>query len=199
MRVKIWMVLLAIALAAGAQAATPVAEGQLAVPHPTAAEVTQEPATVEAHDATPLPEPTQPCGYQWAHQDLPEVSAQFQQAFDAAGLTDVTVRADAFGENCLNSDGSVQRFLTRQTDLYIQIQSADLSAETLGGWLEQILAIIGQIPAENLPGPMSASASLGFEFTSGEATKNLWLERPQAFAALEDGKRGVELYQALAP
>ncbi len=199
MSVKMWMALLVIALASCAPATMTALEGGPAVPGSTATKATQESTPVEPRDATPLAEPTQPCGYQWAHQELPEVSAQFQRAFDEAGLTGVTVRADAFGENCLNQDGSVQRFLTRQTDLYIQIQSADLSAETLGGWLEQTLTVIGQIPAENLPGPMSASASLGFEFTSGTATKNLWLERPQAFAAMEDGKRGAELYQALAP
>jgi len=141
----------------------------------------------------------QPCGYQWAYQSLPEVDSQFRQALDAVGMDAVKVRAEAFGENCVNADGSVQRFVPMQTDLYLQAGLADLSPETIGNQVEQIIAVLQQIPIETLPGPGSASAYLSFEFTAGQQSIRFRVQRPQVMAALQAGKHGANLYNALAP
>lgn len=141
----------------------------------------------------------QPCGYQWAYQSLPEVDSQFRQALDAVGMDAVTVRAEAFGENCVNADGSVQRFVPMQTDLYLQTGLADLSPETIGNQVEQIFSVLQQIPIETLPGPGSASAYMSFEFTAGQQSIRFRVQRPQVMAALQAGKHGANLYNALAP
>lgn len=144
-------------------------------------------------------EPTQPCGYQWARMPLPEVSKQFQDLLIRAGLSEVILRAEAFGENCLNSDLSVQRFLPMQTDLYLMIPVSDLLPETIGFWLEKTLTVLEQVSVDSLPGPMSASGYITFEFSTNGEKITLRLQRPYAFQPLDDGKRGLELYQALVP
>lgn len=143
--------------------------------------------------------PTQPCGYQWAYQSLPAVSEQLQQALDAAGLDGVTIRAEAFGENCVNADGSVQRFLPMQTDLYFQAMLADLAPETIGSQVELIYAALQHIPIDTLPGPGSASAYLTFEFAAGHENIRFRVQRQQVTAALQAGNHNAELYNALAP
>lgn len=114
-------------------------------------------------------------------------------------MNTVTVRAEAFGENCVNADGNVQRFLPMQTDLYLQTDLTDLSPEMVGNQVELIYTVLQQIPTETLPGPGSASAYLSFEFTAGQESIRFRVQRPQVMAALQAGNHGAELYNALAP
>lgn len=198
MRIKFWLGLIVLLLAACSPTlpTTPQAGETVPVSLPTESPlVTGTVGTMT--DQTQ--EPTQACGFQWAYQTLPEVSRQIQQLFDKAGLSGVILRAEAFGENCLNTDQSVQRFLPMQTDLYLKILVSDLTPETLGAWFEKTLPILEQVSPDSLPGPMSASAYITFEFSANGENLTLRLQRPQVFQPLEEGKQGLELYKALVP
>ncbi|HWQ05445.1 MAG TPA: hypothetical protein VN452_08830 [Longilinea sp.] len=195
---KFWFGLIILLLAACLPSPTSTTQTGATIPVSLSTESSLATLTVEStNDRTQ--EPTQPCGYQWARQPLPEVSQHIQNLFDEVGLFEVILRAEAFGENCLNPDMSVQRFLPMQTDLYLGIPVSDLDPETLGTWLEKTLPILEQVSPESLPGPMSSSAYITYEFSAGDEKLTLRLQRPQAFQPLDEGKRGVALYQALMP
>ena len=64
---------------------------------PTATSTTYPSATplgIQEATTTPPAPPYEACAFQWAHQDLPDVTKAAQQALEAAGLIEVTVRAD---------------------------------------------------------------------------------------------------------
>src|SRR5690606_36220682 len=58
------------------------------------------------------------CGWQWASQINRELTPQLQQQLTEVlvNVDSVEARAESFGENCLNPDGSVRYFATMQTD-----------------------------------------------------------------------------------
>ncbi|MFN8374761.1 MAG: hypothetical protein U0694_18015 [Anaerolineae bacterium] len=59
----------------------------------------------------------QPCAFQWITHDAPEATDAAQSAFARNSLlADVSVRAQLYGENCLESDGSVRYFAPMTTD-----------------------------------------------------------------------------------
>jgi len=198
MKMKFWLGLIVLLLAACSP--TLLSTTQAGETVPVSLPTKSSPVTGAVGTMTDQTQmPTQACGYQWAYQPLPEVSQQYQHLFDEAGISEVILRAEAFGENCLNADQSVQRFLPMQTDLYLKIPVSDLTPETIGTWFGKILPILEQVSPDSLPGPMSASAYITFEFTANGEIMNLRLQRPQAFQPLDEGKRGLELYQALVP
>jgi hypothetical protein len=198
MKKKFWLGIAILFLAACSQTVSPTTRAASAVPVLLPTKMTPAPFPSEPA-IDPTQEPTQPCGYQWARMPLPEVSQQFQNIFDEAGLPEIILRAEAFGENCLNSDLSVQRFLPMQTDLYLMIPVSDLQPETIGTWLEKVLTILEQGSLISLPGPMSASAYITLEFSANSEKLTLRLQRPQVFQPLDEGKHGLELYRTLVP
>jgi hypothetical protein len=195
-----WLVGLALTLCACQGNAMPTAvhevetqssENQLAVTELPPVE-SQLPATV-----TVPPAPGQ-CGYVWANQDRPEVAETVQAVLNGAGLADARVRAQAFGENCVLADGTVDHFATMYTDLFVSIPVADLADEpALGNWLEPVLGVVRGLPPGTLPGGNTTGGYLGVEFRQGEQVRNLWFERTRGYAALDEGKRGADLLQAL--
>ncbi len=60
--------------------------------------------------------PYQACAWQWASQDIPDLTAQFTAALDAQGIEWSQVRVYAFGENCLGNSGEVHYFAEMETD-----------------------------------------------------------------------------------
>jgi hypothetical protein len=141
-------------------------------------------------------ESSTPCAYQWATQELPEISDQLVQAFKKAGLTDAKVRAEAYGENCVMSSGKVRSFATMETDFRVSLKAADLTdQQALGAVMEQILSILDQYPLGAVPGPQPGT--IGVEFTDGSSPLNLWFKRTAADAARQQGLKGAELFQAL--
>lgn len=153
---------------------------------------------VETLQAVLAPEITagatdEPCGYQWATQPLPEISQELQETFQKADQPDLTVAAEAFGENCLRADGSVVRFLTMYTDIRViapvqQLQDSQLLAKRV----ETILRLVLDYPPEKLPG--SPEGYLGITFTDPQGkVVNLWFRRLDGKAALDSGLSGEEL------
>ena len=133
-----------------------------------------------AEPLSPTGSPTQQiCYYNWATQPLPELSAQVQAALEAAGLKDITARAEAYGENCYDSQtNEVVSFAAMETDYHITVRVADLAdRESLGETLEKILVVLDGFPSDTTPGPQpgfiavsfqSDTDALNFRFTPGE-------------------------------
>ncbi len=147
--------------------------------------------------ATPTELPYMECGWQWATQPLPELSAQVGAAFSDAGLEGIEASAYAFGENCLDQNGEVNRFAAMQTDFDISVTVADLSnPDGLGDLAARILDILVEgFPTDNTPGPMPGRASL--TFVAGDQRLPLVFSIQQAADALDQGLSGADLLAAL--
>src|SRR5512133_1790830 len=76
---------------------------------------------------TAAPSNPQDCGYQWANQNLPELSANFLQSMQTL-QTGVQAVAFGFGENCVHTDGTAT-FIPMETDFNVTLQVNDLSDE----------------------------------------------------------------------
>lgn len=136
------------------------------------------------------------CGWMWARQNLPELSAEFLGKLQQAGLPVETARAEAFGENCLAADGSVVRFATKETDFYLTLTVTDLGDETaLGNLLDQTLTIIDQYPIDQTPGPQPGY--IGIMFKAGDQAQNLWFTQTRLAELRAQGLSGADLYRAL--
>lgn len=140
------------------------------------------------------PPDSQNCGYQWAYQDLPELSSSFQQSLQAL-QPEAHATAFAFGENCILSDGSVGAFLPMETDFNITLQVSDVNNESdLGGWIVTVMQVITKIPPEQIVGPRPGRVSLTFQ--SGGNEKNITFYINQ-YQELPSGLSAAEIFQQL--
>ncbi len=162
-------------------------------PEPTALPLTETPPDT--------PQPTEaatigPCGFVWASQSLPELSAQVLARLNEAGLPVIATRAEAYGENCLYSDGALAYFAAMETDYRITLAVETLDdTDTLGGLLEQTLQVIDEFPVNETPGPNPGY--IGMTFQVGETVENLWFQRTQSDALRAQGLSGEQLYEAI--
>lgn len=154
---------------------------------------------------TPSPAPTSTttlsyteCGWNWATQSLPELSAELESALQEAVQLPADAYAQAFGENCFDGrTNEVAYFAARETDFYITVYAEDLDdRETIGRLTEQILLVLlSRFPVEATPGPQPGYISINFVTDAGELRLRFgWLE---AEAALESGLHGASLLEAL--
>ncbi|MCS7011526.1 MAG: hypothetical protein N2049_08000 [Anaerolineales bacterium] len=138
----------------------------------------------------------EPCAWVWSTHPLPELSAQLKTALQAAGLSNVTARAEVYGENCLSAQNEVLYFTARQTDFYVTILTDTLAnPEQLGQLLERVLAVLDKFPPEATPGAHPGSIGISF-LTKGESL-NLWFTVQQGIEARARGLRGAALLEAL--
>lgn len=145
-------------------------------------------------EVTVSPSNPQECGYQWANQDLPELSRGFQQSVQAL---QAQARASAFifGENCILSDGSIGSFLPRETDFNVTLQVSDLTDESdLGAWIVKVMQIITAIPPEQIVGPLPGRLFLIFQSGSDQKAINFGIDQ---FQNLPSNLSDAEIYQAL--
>lgn len=140
--------------------------------------------------------PYEACGWQWAAQALPDLSAQVQAALEAAGLEGATVRAEAYGENCLSADNEVLRFAALETDFRISLEVGSLAdREYLGTLLEKILIVLDGFPPGATPGPQPGY--IGIRFAAGAEELNLWFTVTDSEAARALGLHGSALLEEL--
>lgn len=143
---------------------------------------------------TTRPTDLPPCGYQWAYQDLPELSSTFQQSLQTLH-PEAQGTAFAFGENCMLADGSVGTFLPMETDFNVTLQVSDLTNESeLGEWIVKLMQVISAIPPEQILGPRPGRVSLGFQ--SGGESKNISFYINQ-YQGLPAGLSNAEIFQQL--
>ena len=140
-------------------------------------------------------EPYAGCGWQWATQYLGPLSTQIQQALENAGITGASVRAEAFGENCLSSENEILYFAPMETDIELSVTVEDLTdTNALGYLLESILNVLDSFPPEETPGPLTGS--IGIEFING--SEHLWIRLtvPESIAIRSLGLHGSDLLEA---
>lgn len=145
--------------------------------------------------ATPAPpattDQTAPCGYAWARQELPDVTEEAQALVDAV-LQGVTVRATAFGENCINPDGTVRHFLTMSTDISATVPVTAFDADALASIVVTL--------ADTLQTVSSAPARLEWleiVFQSGGEERRLRTQFATIDTAVASGLSGADLLAAL--
>jgi hypothetical protein len=133
-----------------------------------------------------------PCGYQWAYNDLPELTAQFDQAVKNI-IPNSNSRATAYGENCIDNDGQVVNFLTMETDFYVIISVQSLEDhETFGNWIAGVMQVVDTLPDELIPGPMPGFVQFLFEKSPSE---NFVVGVPiQQYRETAQGKTGKEIF-----
>lgn len=137
------------------------------------------------------------CSYNWATQPLPEVSAELQKKLIKLGLRASEVNAAAYGENCVLADGTIERFITRQTDLYFKVPVADFEdLELLGSIAEEIIRFVQDIPRDALPGPQEGYLQVNYIAADGKM-QSLWFQNSDGQAYLEKGLSGADLYRKL--
>lgn len=135
------------------------------------------------------------CGFTWANEPLPEISSEFNQALQEV-LPEAEGFAQAYGENCVTNEGKVVRFLAMETDFYITLQVENLEdRQALGESVEPIMEVLADFPSDKTPGPQPGY--IGITFESPEDSLRLWVMRTEVESALEEGLRGVELFNTL--
>jgi hypothetical protein len=139
----------------------------------------------------------QPCYFNWDTQPLPDLSAQVQAAMEAAGLKDITVRAEAYGENCYDSQTNEPvSFGAMETDFHITVKVADLvGKDNRGNLLEQILVVLDKFPTGTTPGPQPGY--IGVSFRTGSDELNLWFTVTEGKSARDDELLGAALLDKL--
>jgi hypothetical protein len=142
---------------------------------------------------TTAPNP-QDCGYQWANQDLPELSSSFQESIQVL-QPEAQASAYAFGENCMLADGSVGGFGAMETDFNVTLKVDDLTnASDLGEWIVKVMQVIEDIPPEQIVGPQPGRVNMVFQSDGDQKIVNFYIHQYQA---LSSGLSNAEIYQAL--
>ncbi len=140
--------------------------------------------------ATPTPTPKSyfetPCAFQWATQPLPDISASLDAAMKRAKIDGVTISASAFGENCINPDGSLRGFGAMETDYALTISSDQLATA---------LAVLVDEAAQGRAGPKPGRITL--QVGSGDAATPHTITFKTAADAVAQGLRGETLLAAL--
>lgn len=152
----------------------------------------EQPPGVAITDSPSYPEG---CGYQWAYQDLPELSGRLLLSIQQL-QPEAQASAFAFGENCTGQDGvTVQRFIPMETDFNVTLQVADLSNEAeLGQWIVEIMQVIQAIPADEVIGPRPGRVTLIFQADGEQEAVNFYIDQ---YRSLSSGSSPEEIYRAL--
>ncbi len=137
------------------------------------------------------------CFFNWATQPLPDLTAKVQSAINAAGLTYVNSKAEAYGEICYDSQtNKPDSFSTLETDFYITVKVANLSDPSeLGDMLEKILVVLDTFPAGKIPGPEPGKIAVSFQ--AGSKELNLMFSVQAGKSARTQGLHGAELIEKL--
>jgi hypothetical protein len=133
------------------------------------------------------------CGYQWAYQDLPDLSSKFLHAIQQLQPA-AQANAFAFGEDCVHADGHAD-FVPMETDFNITLQINDLAdPNECGEWVAKVMQIILDIPKEEIVGPRPGRVSMSFQAGSEQKNFNFYIDRYQA---LSTGLSNTEICTAL--
>jgi hypothetical protein len=137
------------------------------------------------------------CANVWASRHLPEFTELLQAAYRSAQMDDVAADVSGYGENCLHPETKeIVRYTIMRSDFYLNIFVPDLTnVDTLSRKLIGAMAILQRFPADTFPGTQPPNIFVRFD--SGEETLNLSFAMTVYEQALEDGRRGAALMEAL--
>ncbi|MCK6585624.1 MAG: hypothetical protein L6Q49_21185, partial [Anaerolineales bacterium] len=149
-------------------------------PHPPTSAATTDVSTTQ-------------CGYQWAYQELPELTAQFDAIIQTLIPNSVS-RATAYGENCIAANGQVVRFLVMETDFYVTVSVEILDDhETFGNWIAQVMQVVNGLPPDLVQGPQPGFVEFRFE---KDAMEGIGFRVPiRGFFETAGDKTGEELFR----
>jgi hypothetical protein len=156
------------------------------------------PVFITQNPASPIITPTTkgPCAFVEGRQTLEDISKQLRSKLTSASLPVESARAEAYGENCINADGSVASFSARETDYYVTLTVTNLADETaLGYLLERTLTVIDQFPADQTLSPNPGY--VGITFKAGDLVQNLWFMQSRVDDLRTQGLKSADLYRAL--
>ncbi|MEO8606967.1 MAG: hypothetical protein ABI690_03750 [Chloroflexota bacterium] len=136
------------------------------------------------------------CAYSWAHRDLPNVTTLAQAALANAKIADTTIRADAYGEDCIDPNtNTVRGFGAMTTDFYLTVERPNLSDQTaLADYVKVAYIALLTLPADSLP---AHPGYLDITFTSGADTKHFRAMFDTIKATLDKNLSGANLLDAL--
>ncbi len=150
--------------------------------------------------APPPSSPTAPaspgCYYQWATQELPELSQRVNRMLGAldAGASG---SAYAFGEDCIQPDGT-RTFSAMETDFRVRIGVSTISDhETLGNKMAEVITALEGLPPADIPGPQPGRVE--FEFYANEAQSLRLTVEIDKYRAEGTSLRGIQLFQLFYP
>lgn len=151
-------------------------------------------ATRLASPTTALPSSPEACGYQWANQELPELSVRLQASMQQL-QPEAQASAFAFGENCVRADGSIASFSAMETDFNILLRVDDLTnGAELGEWIVRVMHVIEALPAEEIVGPRPGRVSITFRSEKEQSILHFYTDQ---YARLPAGLSHLEVYQSL--
>lgn len=164
-------------------------------PIPKLLETLQTPHIDQPPDGaiTAAPPNPQDCGYQWAFEDLPELSRNLMESIQTI-QPGAQATAFGYGENCVHADGSAA-FVPMETDFNITLQVVDLTDITdLGEWIVKVMQIIDSLPPDQIVGPRPGRVSITFESNGQQHAISFYIDR---YRALPADLSSEEIYQAL--
>ena len=157
--------------------------------------IVPETAPAKPTDTPAQDVPYTECGFVWAREPLAELSKEFDTALKAV-QPQASGYAEAYGENCLNNQGEVVRFVAMETDFYVTLKVRDLEdKQILGELIEQVLAAVSEFPVNETPGPQPGTVGITFEAPGDEL--RLRFTQLEAQAAIDKGLRDEELFNSL--
>lgn len=144
-------------------------------------------------DSIPTVDSFGQCAYQWAYEDLPDLSSDFQRSIQQLQV-EAQASAFAFGENCVHANGSAD-FIPMETDFNITLQVNDLSNEDeLGAWIVKVMQVIENVPPDQILGPRPGRVSIEFRSSTDQMFVNFYVNQYQSLPA---GLGNAEVFRAL--
>jgi len=158
------------------------------LPTQTPTDTPQSPTPTSTLDAS-----STQCGYQWAYQDMPELTAQFDSAIKILIPNSIS-HTTVFGENCIGNDGQIIRFLAMETDFYVIVSVEKMDDyETFGSWITQVMQVVSGLPPDAIAGSKLGFIEFKFEKST---TDSVGFRVPiQGYAEATSGKNGEELFR----
>lgn len=139
----------------------------------------------------------EPCAFVWATKPLDELAIEIQDSMKSAGVEGVEVAAAAFGENCINTDGSIRGFGAMSVDINLTFNApagVAVDPQLLGERFEPAFLVLSEFTSENLPKPIQRiSIQLKSESETSYYTTDLTMVRLK----LDEGLHGAALVKAL--
>jgi len=137
------------------------------------------------------------CAYVWASEPLPDLSEELQAMAHEVGLKEVRVRAEAFGEKCITSEGSSGPLLIKQTDVRFAVRVVSIrDPDEMSQQVKEIIRFLAGFSAEKFPGPVPGNIAIGFQDDHGDVF-NLWFNNELAQEALRQELEGEAFLEAL--
>lgn len=113
----------------------------------------------------------QPCYFNWARQERPELITQIEAELEKNGFTDVTVYASDYGENCISREtNTVQYFAAMTTEFSITIPVEQTELAAINARTFDLMTVFKDIWSDDNPTGGSSQLEFIFVSQSGEVT-----------------------------